>query len=129
MSRGAYILMALASAAGAAGVIESAAAAHGNPDPLLVTSAHFLMIDAAASIAITGFALNVPRGRCCFLIAAAILLGGGLLFCADLSVHVFTGHRLFPFAAPVGGTLMIVGWLVASVAALRFVFARATPES
>ncbi len=30
--------------------------------------------------------LNAPRGRLCFLIAAAILLGGGLLFCADLTI-------------------------------------------
>jgi uncharacterized membrane protein YgdD (TMEM256/DUF423 family) len=118
MSRSAYALMALASAAGAAGVIESAAAAHGNHDPLLVSSAHFLMIDAAASIAIIGFGLNAPRGRLCFLIAAAILLGGGLLFCADLTTRVASGHRLFPFAAPIGGTAMIVGWLVAAVAAV-----------
>lgn len=118
MSRGAFVLMALASAAGAAGVIESATAAHGNPNPLLVTSSHFLMIDAAAAIAIAGFALNAPRGRLCFLIAAAILLCGGLLFCADLTTRVASGHRLFPFAAPISGTLMIVGWLVAAVAAL-----------
>lgn len=118
MSRSAYVLMALASAAGAAGVIESAAAAHGNHDPLLLSSAHFLMIDAAASIAITGFALNAPRGRPCFLIAAAILLGGGLLFCADLTTRVASGHHLFPFAAPIGGTAMILGWLVAAVAAI-----------
>ncbi len=116
MSRGAYVLMVLASAAGAAGVIESAVAAHGDHDPLLLTSANFLMIDAAASLAITGFALNAPRGRLCFLIAAAILLCGGLLFCADLTTRVASGHRLFPFAAPIGGTAMIVGWLVAAVA-------------
>jgi uncharacterized membrane protein YgdD (TMEM256/DUF423 family) len=123
MSRGAYVLMALASVAGAAGVIESAAAAHGNHDPLLPTSANFLMIDAAASIAITGFALNAPRGRLCFLIAAAILLGGGLLFCADLTTRAASGHRLFPFAAPIGGTLMIIGWVVAAVTAVCCVIA------
>ncbi|MGA3303842.1 MAG: DUF423 domain-containing protein [Methylovirgula sp.] len=124
MSRSAYALMALASAAGAAGVIESAAAAHGNHDPLLLTSANFLMIDAAAGIAISGFALNAPRGRICFLIAGAILIGGGLLFCADLTTRVASGHRLFPFAAPIGGTLMIAGWALAVVTAIGCTIAR-----
>jgi len=118
MARCAYALTALASCAGAAGVIEAAAAAHGHSEPLLVTSAHFLLITAAASIALNAFGLNAPSGRRWFLAAAFILLGGGILFCADLSVRALAGHRLFPFAAPTGGTLMIVGWIVAATAAL-----------
>ena len=31
--------------------------------------------------------------------------------------HV-TGDRLFPFAAPTGGTLLIVSWLVLTLSAL-----------
>jgi uncharacterized membrane protein YgdD (TMEM256/DUF423 family) len=36
-------------------------------------------------------------------------------------MHVFTGERIFPFAAPIGGTAMILSWL-----ALAAVFATAS---
>jgi len=49
-----------------------------------------------------------------FLIAATVLLVGTLLFCGDLSLRAFGGQRLFPFAAPIGGSLMIAGWLIAA---------------
>jgi len=118
MARSAYALTALASCAGAAGVMESAIAARGHGQPLLFTSAHFLLINAAASIALNAFGTNAPSGRHWFLVAAFILLGGAILFCADLSVRALAGHRLFPFAAPIGGTLMIIGWVMAAVCAL-----------
>jgi uncharacterized membrane protein YgdD (TMEM256/DUF423 family) len=118
MARSAYALTALASCAGAAGVIEAAIAAHGHGQPLLFTSAHFLLINAAASIALNAFGMNAPSGRCWFLAAAVVLLAGGLLFSADLSVRALAGHRLFPFAAPIGGTLMIAGWVMAALSAL-----------
>ena len=39
-----------------------------------------------------------------FVIAAS-------LFAGDLTMQQYAGHRLFPFAAPTGGTLLIVSWL------------------
>jgi uncharacterized membrane protein YgdD (TMEM256/DUF423 family) len=38
------------------------------------------------------------------------------LFAGDLSLRHFADHALFPFAAPIGGTLLIVSWLVLAVA-------------
>ena len=75
------------------------------------------MLDATASIAIAAFARDIPRGNTWFLAAASILLGGGILFCTDLSFRAFAAHRLFPFAAPIGGTLMIIGWALAAATA------------
>ena len=46
-----------------------------------------------------------------FVIAAA-------LFAGDLTLRQYAGHSLFPMAAPTGGTLLIVSWLVLAVAAL-----------
>jgi uncharacterized membrane protein YgdD (TMEM256/DUF423 family) len=46
---------------------------------------------------------------------------GAILFSAELAMHVFTGERIFPFAAPIGGTTMILSWL-----ALAIVFALAS---
>ena len=118
MARSAYALTALASCAGAAGVIESAFAAHGHGQPLLFASAHYLLINAAASIALNAFSMNAPSGARMLRVAAFILLIGAILFCCDLSVRALAGHRLFPFAAPIGGTLMIAGWIAAGVCSL-----------
>jgi uncharacterized membrane protein YgdD (TMEM256/DUF423 family) len=122
MRRWANVLTAVAAFSGAAGVMEAATAAHAMTEPLLQTSANFLMLMAAAAIAINAFALSAQRHRGWFLIAASILLGGCLLFCGDLTVRVFLAHKLFAFAAPIGGSLMIVGWIAAALVALSSCF-------
>jgi uncharacterized membrane protein YgdD (TMEM256/DUF423 family) len=38
----------------------------------------------------------------------------------------FLGHRLFPMAAPSGGTLMILSWFLLAIAAI---WPRAAPHS
>jgi uncharacterized membrane protein YgdD (TMEM256/DUF423 family) len=40
------------------------------------------------------------------------------LFAGDLTVRQYAGHSLFPYAAPTGGTLMIVSWLAVTLAAV-----------
>jgi uncharacterized membrane protein YgdD (TMEM256/DUF423 family) len=113
-----YCLAALAAFAGAAGVVEAAIAAHAAADPLVQTSANFLLLTAAAVIAIAGIALAAQHYRAWFLAAGFVLLGGAVLFCADLAARVFMTHKLFAYAAPAGGTMMIVGWLAAAIAGL-----------
>jgi uncharacterized membrane protein YgdD (TMEM256/DUF423 family) len=98
--------------------MEAAAAAHSVADPRLTIAANFLMLNAAASMAMSAFGSHAGRGGTCFLISASILLGGSLLFCADLSLRVFAAVHLFAFAAPIGGMLMIIGWLSATATAL-----------
>ncbi len=114
----ASFLVALAAVAGAAGVTEAAYAAHGSADPLLQTSSHFLLLHAAAVIAVTGFAQSFQPASRFLLLTGSLLLLGTLLFCGDLSVRAFTSTRLFPMAAPLGGTTMIAGWLGTAIAAL-----------
>jgi uncharacterized membrane protein YgdD (TMEM256/DUF423 family) len=41
------------------------------------------------------------------------------LFSSDIALRAFTAHRLFPFAAPCGGFILIAAWLALAVAALR----------
>jgi uncharacterized membrane protein YgdD (TMEM256/DUF423 family) len=43
---------------------------------------------------------------------------GAALFSSDVALRAFAGHRLFPMAAPTGGTIMIVAWLVFAAAAI-----------
>lgn len=97
--------------AGAAGVALSAAAAHTGGHDIGI-AASFLVMHAPALLAIGLF----PRNR---LLAAggAILLVGLLLFCGDLAMRDFAGHRLFPMAAPIGGSALILGWLVVAASA------------
>ena len=47
--------------------------------------------------------------RC--LAAGFVMEAGASLFAADLAYHAFAGARLFPFAAPIGGSAMILAWL------------------
>ncbi len=111
-------MIALAALAGAAGVAEAAYAAHGLPDPRLQTSSQFLVVHAAAVIAITAAAqayLTKPRPM---LLGGALLLFGTILFGGDLTMLAMTGARLFPMAAPLGGSLMIAGWIGTALAAL-----------
>ncbi len=115
MSRWAYIIVGLAALTGAVGVMEAAASAHAISDPLLKTSANLLIVNAAAEIGIAGFAL--ARSHRLALLGATVLLAGSVLFCGELSAHVFLGRRYFALAAPIGGTSMIIGWLIVAVSA------------
>jgi uncharacterized membrane protein YgdD (TMEM256/DUF423 family) len=38
------------------------------------------------------------------------------LFAGDLTLRQYAGHSLFPFAAPAGGALLIISWLLLAVA-------------
>ncbi len=123
MARWAYAIIGIAALSGAAGVMESAAAAHVIPDPLLKTSADFLIVNAAAVIAIGAVALAATPSKGWLLGAAAVLLAGCLLFCGELSTHVFLGRTL-PLVAPIGGGLTILGWLAAAGSAFAGMFQR-----
>ena len=49
---------------------------------------------------------------------AAGLVLGAALFSGDIAMRAFAGHRLFPMAAPAGGTILIAAWLAVTVAAI-----------
>ena len=97
--------------AGASGVAFSAVAAHvggGN----VGTAATFLLAHAPVLL-IAGL---IGRGRT-ITAGAAILLVGLVVFSGDLLMRPYVGDRLFPRAAPLGGTAMIAGWLVLAASA------------
>ena len=123
MPRLAFALAAFASLLGCAGVLLGAAGAHAGGDELARTASLFLILHAAALL---GVAAVSPPSRALF--GAGFALGAGaLVFSADLASRAFLGGRLFPFAAPLGGTLMIMSWLaLASLFALAAF--RATPR-
>lgn len=98
---------------GAVGVALSAAASHGG-GVNVATAANFLLFHAPALIALS---LVVAGGRLLH-IGAAVLLVAVLMFSGDLLARDYLGQRLFPFAAPIGGTGMILGWLMLAAGGL-----------
>ena len=97
---------------GAAGVALSASAAH-RGGAFTDTAASFLLMHAPVFLAI-----GLIGGNRCLRIAGLVLLVGLLLFAGDLLARDFFGSRLFPMSAPIGGTLLIAGWLAIAVSAL-----------
>jgi len=98
-------LGALAALMGAGGVALAAATAHADGGEMGQTAAYFLILHAAALLGLTGAA---ARG---VLFVGAGLGLGAIIFAADLATRAFAGARLFPLAAPIGGSLMILAWL------------------
>jgi len=111
------ILIILAAIMGADGVILAAASAH-QPDATRLASAssmllfHALAVLAAVALTERGI-LHVRIG----MVAAWGFVVAATLFAGDLTLRQYTGHSLFPMAAPTGGTLLIVSWIVLAVAA------------
>lgn len=65
--------------------------------------------------AVTGLVL-AGRSGMLNAIAAAMILGGAALFSATLYALAITHDRSFVMLAPVGGTTLILGWLVLAAA-------------
>ncbi len=118
MSRLPRILVACAGLMGAAGVVLAALAAHAGDASRLVPASSMLLFHACAVLATVALAGHGAVHARIGLISAAGFVGAALLFAGDLTMRHFTGERLFPFAAPIGGNLLIASWLSLTVCAL-----------
>ena len=115
MTRSPFILAGVAALMGAAGVALAAAGVHANGGELAERAALFLLLHAAAALAIAAHArIAGPLARG-LVIVGFVMEVGAILFSAELAMHVFTGERIFPFAAPLGGTTMILSWVALAV--------------
>ncbi len=109
-------LIALAGLMGATGVALAAASAHGTDASRLATASTMLLFHATAILATTALLAHGLLRRGIGLVAAfGFVLGAGL-FATDLTLRHYAGHTLFPYAAPTGGTVMILSWLAVSLA-------------
>lgn len=126
-----WILVSIVVAAlhGGAGVALSAAVAHVENSANLATASQFLTLHAAAELALAAIAAaNLIRAR--WLAAGIVAMQAGVtLFAADLVLRALAGAKLFPYAAPIGGSLTIASWLaVAAIAAAAAVKADPQPR-
>jgi len=112
------ILIALAGVMGAAGIVLTAAGAHGKPGAGLDSAGYLLLIHAAAVVAATVATRQGLILRPLALVALWGFVAGAGLFAADVASRAWLGSRLFPFAAPAGGTILIIAWLMLVAAAL-----------
>jgi uncharacterized membrane protein YgdD (TMEM256/DUF423 family) len=111
------IMVILAAIMGADGVILAAASAHQADASRLAAASSMLLFHSPAVLATVAL---VERGVLDARIGISAAWGfvvAAALFAADLSLRQFAGHGLFPYAAPTGGTLLIVSWLLLAVAA------------
>ena len=117
MSLGVRLLIVLAALSGLLGVGLSAAAAHvtgGN----LATAAQFLLFHAPALLALVALVAAGLLHPTLAQAAGYLMVLGLVLFCGDLSRRAFSGVALAPMAAPTGGILLMLGWLLVGLSAL-----------
>jgi len=84
---------------------------------LLETASSMLLFHASAvlgTVALAERCLIHPKGGLATVLGFVV---ASLLFAGDLTMRHYTGHRLFPFAAPTGGTLLILSWLLLALSA------------
>ena len=120
MTRGGLfrVLVVLAGAMGAAGVALAAVSAH-QPDVTRLASASSMLLFHAPAVlaAVLLVERRVIHMQLGFVAAFGFVIAAAL-FAGDLTLRQYTGNSLFPMAAPTGGTLLIVSWLMLAAAAM-----------
>ncbi|AUC94455.1 MULTISPECIES: DUF423 domain-containing protein [Bradyrhizobium] len=111
-------LIGLAALMGACGVMLAAAAAHLPDATRLAAASSMLLFHASAAIATVAVADRAIIHARLGVTAAGGFVIAASLFAGDLALRQYAGHGLFPMAAPTGGTLLILSWLVLAVAAI-----------
>ncbi|NMM44697.1 DUF423 domain-containing protein [Rhodospirillaceae bacterium KN72] len=110
------LLILIAGIFGALGVALAALASHGLEATKteleiewVATASRFLMFHALALIG-TGYLTDRRGGLLPVLCGVTLALGTGL-FCGSLLMLAFVGSGSIAMMAPVGGSLMILGWI------------------
>lgn len=105
----------LAGLLGAGGVADAALATHVTGGGPLASAAEIMMIHAAAIVGLVALRRgDVTAPGAVGKIALAMGLGAAI-FGIDITLLSFAGVHLFPMAAPIGGTVLIVSWLALAV--------------
>ncbi len=104
---------------GALSVAAAAYAAHAPLDPARARSmASAVQMGGWHALALVAVGLLGAAGGWTTHLAGGLFLLGLLLFCGAVYVPLFGGPSL-GMTAPVGGTMLIAGWVVFAIAALR----------
>ena len=112
------LLIGLAAIMGACGVMLAAATAHLPDASRLAAASSMLLFHAPAVLATVALADRAIIQARIGVVAAAGFVIAATLFAGDLTLRQYAGDGLFPMAAPTGGTLLILSWLVLVAAAV-----------
>ena len=112
------LLIGLAAIMGACGVMLAAATAHLPDASRLAAASSMLLFHAPAVLATVALADRAIIQARIGVVAAAGFVIAASLFAGDLTLRQYAGDGLFPMAAPTGGTLLILSWLVLVAAAV-----------
>lgn len=107
------LILMLAGFLGASGVVLAAAASHGGDTRLLGNASTMCLAHAPVLLALFLGHRTIRTAT----LSAVVLGTGTVLFAADLIVRHLGAAGLFPMAAPSGGLLMILGWLILAASA------------
>lgn len=108
------LTLAFAGLFGMAGVAMAAAASHGGDARLLGSASAMCLAHAPALMALHAGWNGIRFARW----VSILLVGGTALFGADLLSRQYLGGGIFPLSAPLGGFLMLAGWLALILGAL-----------
>lgn len=100
------------------GVMAAAASAHVGGGDNLKTASQFLLFHAPLLAAAPAIVRSGAVHRHLTLLALMLVAFGVALFSGQLALRALKDASLFAMAAPTGGTLLMIGWLMLGVAAL-----------
>lgn len=106
------ISIAVAGILGAGGIAAAAAGSHAGDAALLGPLSLIALTQAPAVLVLA----LLTRPRPLLKVGGLVIGAGALLFSADLAARHFFGTGPFPLSAPLGGSLMIIGWALVAVA-------------
>jgi uncharacterized membrane protein YgdD (TMEM256/DUF423 family) len=86
------------------------------PEGIFQTAAHYHMYSALAVLAVGLLSANGYKGAA-LEVAGWSLLAGSLVFSGSLYVLAATGIKRLGMITPLGGVLLLVGWLALALAA------------
>lgn len=107
------LLIVFAGLAGLLGVALSAAATHMTGGGSLQTAAQFLLFHAPVLLGLVALMASGGVHAKLARLAGYVLVIGLVLFCGDLARRALAGLALAPMAAPTGGILLMIGWVLA----------------
>ncbi|MFN0219791.1 MAG: DUF423 domain-containing protein [Hyphomicrobium sp.] len=117
------IVLAVAGFAGAAGVALAAVAAHRVTSPALASAATMLMIHAGVAVAILAHASRYANAGL-WIATSALMLAATALFSGDIAANTLAEFHLFPYAAPIGGSVLLASWVLLAIVALASALSR-----
>jgi uncharacterized membrane protein YgdD (TMEM256/DUF423 family) len=113
MDRQQRLITGFAALSGLMAVAAGAFGTHGLTDPearaWLQTGGHYQLVHAVAALSCAALERRLGRNGAT---AAWLFLSGGLVFSGSLYLLALDGPRILGAVTPLGGLLMILGWLL-----------------